>query len=114
MILSALKAYYRLPIQRGKWRITKSLAQRVKGLQSVKVEVPGGEIWVDLRQSSSHSFLMSGPSRSDEQEVMKHFIRPGSVCYDIGAHWGVHSVFMASLGAKVFSFEPCPAVLPSL
>jgi len=45
----------------------------------------------------------------DAQAVMQKSIRSGSIVYDIGANYGVHTLLMARLvgdSGKVFSFEP--------
>lgn len=89
------------------------LANRLESLQSVRLAVPGGFVYADLRKSSAHP-LVHSQTELTEQDVMRRFVKPGTVAFDIGAHWGYHSVFMTSLGAKVFAFEPCPSVLPSL
>lgn len=52
-----------------------------------------------------------------EQEVMLFMgslITPGSVVFDIGANVGNHSLYFASKGASVYSFEPNPEVASSL
>lgn len=35
-------------------------------------------------------------------------VRPGDVVYDVGAHYGVYSIFAGARGARVFAFEPDP------
>lgn len=49
-----------------------------------------------------------------ETAALKELVSPGSVVYDIGANRGELSAFFASLGARVFSFEPVPTTYTSL
>ena len=39
----------------------------------------------------------------------RQFIRPGDLCFDLGAHTGNHSLAWLQLGAKVIAVEPQPA-----
>ena len=46
-----------------------------------------------------------------ESALMKRHLRPGSVCFDIGAQAGYHTLYASSLvgpGGRVFAFEPAP------
>lgn len=48
------------------------------------------------------------------QEAYKRFVRPGMIVYDVGASVGFHSLLLATMGAKVYSFEPNPVGRASL
>jgi len=42
---------------------------------------------------------------------MKHYLNPGSVCFDIGAQAGYHTLYAATMvgpSGRVFAFEPAP------
>ena len=41
-----------------------------------------------------------------ELDLLKHFITPESIVYDIGGNIGYHTVAFATLAKEVYSFEP--------
>ena len=43
-----------------------------------------------------------------ERALYRPFIRPGDLCYDVGANYGVKTEVFLSLGALVVAFEPQP------
>jgi FkbM family methyltransferase len=43
--------------------------------------------------------------------VFTRIVRPGDVCFDVGANFGYYSCLLARYGAKVYGFEPLPAML---
>lgn len=97
---------------RGGAKLTRRLAERYPALQFYKAEVPGGFLFVDLRNNGAHPFLMGESLLSDEHLVMKQVVRAGETAYDIGANAGLYTVWLSSLvgkSGKVFSFEPNPA-----
>lgn len=97
---------------RGGSKLTRRLAEQYPALQLYKANVPGGFLFVDLRNNGAHLFLMGESLLSDEHLVMKRVVRPGEVAYDVGANAGLFTVWLSSLvgkSGKVFSFEPNPA-----
>jgi FkbM family methyltransferase len=57
------------------------------------------------------------PWEPDEQQIMRRLVRPGDTAFDIGAHFGEHSVLLAELcgpTGRVFAFEPNPERLDCL
>lgn len=49
-----------------------------------------------------------------EHNIYERYVGPRSICYDIGAYVGTHSILFALLGAQVYSFEPSPFNYPRL
>lgn len=43
--------------------------------------------------------------------IFTRIVRPGDVCFDVGANFGYYSCLLARYGAKVYGFEPIPAML---
>lgn len=40
--------------------------------------------------------------------VFKQLVRPGEICFDVGANFGFYTCLFARLGARVYAFEPVP------
>jgi len=50
-------------------------------------------------------------------KIMTHHVRPGTVAYDLGANYGMHTLLLARLAGpsgQIFAFEPDPEVLEAL
>jgi FkbM family methyltransferase len=60
----------------------------------------------------SLAYLYGGREREEMQAMIAH-IRPGSVVYDLGANYGMHTLLFARLAGpegRVLAFEPSPGV----
>lgn len=112
-----LIAFYLKTRLRGSWRITEFLAKRFSELQNFPVLTEFGEIYVDLRIGSGRGLVIESAYKTGEEIVLKEFIKPGDVAYDIGAHFGFYTIAMSHFvgsNGSVFAFEPNPQVLQSL
>lgn len=61
--------------------------------------------------------MIYGGWEPELHKLMAEQIRPGDVVYDLGANFGIYSIYMARLvgpKGKVYSFEPIPAILEEL
>jgi len=98
------------------------LARYIPLLHALPVTVPGGHLYVDLRDGMSQLLLAGSPwtdapFEPSEQEIMRRVVRQGDVVFDIGAHIGLHTVLLSSLARDtgfVHAFEMNPMRLPSL
>jgi FkbM family methyltransferase len=102
---------------RGSTRLTLFLARRISRLQSVSTPADHGSLFVDLREPSSHGLFAGLLPEADERSWLARIIKPGQTAFDVGAHWGLYTVLLASLvgqRGRVFAFEPCPRVLVQL
>jgi FkbM family methyltransferase len=45
---------------------------------------------------------------------MQRHIKRGSVAYDIGANYGIHTLLMGRLAGRVYAFEPVPRIFDCL
>jgi len=71
------------------------------------------------RQNKIETALLSGKDNYDIDNfsVISAFVRPGSVCFDIGANIGVYTVVMGKISGDkgfVHSFEPVPHIRSKL
>ena len=101
---------------RGATRLTLLLANQLKTLQCVPIQVEGGEIHLDLRIINAHGYLIDYDAEFNERKVVNRLVKPGDTVFDIGAHLGLYSVLFSNLvkQGKVFAFEPNPLVLTVL
>lgn len=116
-LLTKFLAFYNRSGLRGSYRLTTLLANRLASLQSVPIATPNGTVYGDLRISSATAILANPDSQSGEDLVMKACVRPGTIVYDIGAHFGFYTVLLSELvgpAGRVLAFEPNTELLPSL
>src|SRR5438094_590365 len=79
-------------------------------------------LFLDMRDAVCRDILRDSPYdhhpwEPDEQQVMRRIVRRGEIAFDIGAHFGEHSVLLADLvgpHGRVFAFEPNPERLDAL
>ena len=100
---------------RGGDRVVNYLAHHSTLLQCAPVKVGKLKLFMDLRSPTCRDWLHHDLDKWEpgEREVMRQFVMPGDVVYDIGANMGLHTAFLSSLvgpNGKVFTFEPNPAL----
>jgi FkbM family methyltransferase len=62
-----------------------------------------------------HTMNRAGLAQMDEQmDVYRQFVRPGDLCFDVGANRGVKAEALLRLGARVVAVEPIPACIEEL
>lgn len=91
-----------------KRRIWISVLRRLHPI--VQVQVGGRKMVVDLKDYVLGRILyLDGQYEADVQGLMQHMNLQGSVCLDIGANIGLHTIAMSHYvgdSGKVFAFEP--------
>ena len=103
----------RLP---GKTKITRLLAKYVPSLHSFPINFEDRPpVYMDLRVPGTQFWLEGSPWKTSpwepgEQEVIRRFVKPRSVVYDIGAHLGIHTTLFSTIASEVHAFEPNPAL----
>lgn len=63
-----------------------------------------------------HAYLFGGWERKS-MKWMVRYVQPGSVAYDLGANYGMHTLLLARLvgpGGRVYAFEPNPEIRRAL
>ena len=64
-------------------------------------------------QHTSHAHI-NGTYERDVQEAIDGIVRPGDVCYDLGASIGYMTLLMARKASHVYSFEPAPHAIAEM
>jgi FkbM family methyltransferase len=107
----------------GRTRVAARLASVLPAWQRVPLEVvPGQRVYLDMRDVMARDLLCDYPPPSniwepDEQDVMRRIVAPGEIAFDIGSHFGEHSVLLATLvgpSGRIFAFEPNPDRIDAL
>ena len=102
---------------RGSTRLAILLAQASPQWREAPVQVGDSTVFVDLREASSHGLFVGQLPEESERRFLQRRVGLGQVVVDVGSHWGLYTVQLASQvgpGGRVFAFEPCPSVLPCL
>jgi FkbM family methyltransferase len=63
-----------------------------------------------------HAYLYGGWERK-AMDMMVRYVKPGSIAYDLGANYGMHTLLMGRLvgpSGHVYAFEPNPEIFLSL
>jgi FkbM family methyltransferase len=117
-----IRTYLRTGL-RGRTRLPFLASRYLKALQAVAIHFADrNPVYVDLRDGYAH-WLLSGdpwehaPWETAEQKIMRHFVSPGDVAFDIGANLGLHSALLSRLigpSGTLHVFEVNPALLPNL
>jgi FkbM family methyltransferase len=75
-------------------------------LSSAQTRYSGKFYFYDNDYIIGQSIKLYGEYTETEIDVLKNFITPNSVIYDIGGNIGYHTVAFATLAKEVYSFEP--------
>jgi FkbM family methyltransferase len=69
-----------------------------------------------LRREWLSRQVASGEGRHFEDDIplLKTFVKPTDICWDIGANAGTYTLHLSRLAAQVFAFEPVPHSLDVL
>jgi FkbM family methyltransferase len=88
-----------------KWRVR--LAKNIPEFQSVPIN--GYQVLVRPKEHMGAALLYLG-EQSDHQEfeIIRRFIRPCDICFDIGANIGYYTLMLAKVAKEIHAFEPVP------
>lgn len=101
-------------LPRGYWRIASWAARRDPTLWDIALPLaspPGEYIRVDMRETVASNFLRHGliPGQRGHEKLLRGLLRPGDLCFDIGANVGYTAILFASLvqpGGRLVALEP--------
>jgi len=62
---------------------------------------------------TSHAHI-KGAYERDVQDAIDGMVRPGDICYDLGASIGYMTLLMARKAKRVYSFEPAPHAIAEM
>jgi FkbM family methyltransferase len=89
-----------------------ALYRRLRPSGLVRVEVPGGHLWVDAADEGvGRALLARGSYESAESELFARLVKPGMTVVDVGANVGYYTVLASRLvgpAGRVLAFEPEP------
>jgi len=105
--LSRLVAAY--PFRRGQTRLRRTTSPWLVGQLAV-----GPWVRVSGVVEAEWDFLLNRVKEDATTEFIKSFVQPGMTFVDAGANVGYFTLLAASLGARVISYEPTPAVFERL
>jgi FkbM family methyltransferase len=95
---------------RRAWRRRVSIPLRGRVAPETTIQLPGRRMRVDLRDYPiGQSLYLDGSYEPALERLMRHTDLGGSVCLDIGANIGVHTLTMSELvgpTGRVYAFEP--------
>jgi FkbM family methyltransferase len=76
------------------------------------------DIWINVQRGNViEEAMITGTYDPDTSRIIRHFVKPGNICIDVGANVGALTMLMAKLIGKsghVFAFEPGPPYLKTL
>lgn len=75
-----------------------------------QVQINGYQMLVFINETVGRQICWNKCYEKNETQYISNFLKPGNICFDIGANVGYFSLLMASLVAdgEVHSFEPIP------
>jgi FkbM family methyltransferase len=62
---------------------------------------------LSVSEHTSHTYIR-GTYEQEMQQALDRLVRPGDICYDLGASIGYMTLLMARKARAVYSFEPAP------
>lgn len=101
-------------LPRGYWRLASWATRRDPALWDIALPLacPAGEfIRVDMRETVASNFLRHGliPGQRGHAKLLRSLLRPGDLCFDVGANVGYTAILFAWLvqpGGRVVALEP--------
>jgi FkbM family methyltransferase len=84
-----------------------ALVMRVSGRTAIIESGPLAGMRLAISEHTSHTYIR-GTYEVEMQRALDRLVRPGDICYDLGASIGYMTLLMARKAKWVYSFEPAP------
>jgi FkbM family methyltransferase len=102
--IRAVRFVNQLPI-RGRSRFVSWLVRRFSYFHEQKVTLGSRTVYADFRQAMCFGLAVRS-LEDEEQAIMRKYVRPDDVAFDIGGNVGLHTALLADLAREVHVFEP--------
>lgn len=92
-------------------------ASHLAHISSVPLPTRVGKIYIDPRYDDWHYLVARRYDRDAELAAIARAVRPGSICFDVGAHLGEYAIALAKAtgpSGSVIAFEPNPRLVRNL
>lgn len=95
-----------LPI-RGRSRFVSWCLQHFSYFHEQRVTLGSRTVYADFRQAMCFGLAVRS-LEDEEQAIIRRYVRPDDVAFDIGSNVGLHTPLLADLAREVHVFEPQP------
>ena len=100
----------------GRWNrpLPRGIAMRRQTINNVKGKIIAAGLYRPARFLFDHLDRARLVERRQRRNFYRALIRPGDLCFDVGANIGDYTDAPVSLGARVIAIEPQPACIDEL
>lgn len=102
----AARLINQLPI-RGRTRLVSWLLRHFSYFHEQRVSLGNRTVYADFRQAMCFGLAVRS-LEDEEQTIMREYVGPNDVAFDIGGNVGLHTGLLADLALAVHVFEPQP------
>lgn len=117
--IAIARAFMRLPVQIGRWRVEQFIANWAKEHPSQQTVTVAGRVQMRLDTSDflQRTLFSANDFEPRIRETIEKRLKPGDVFVDVGANVGFYSLCaskVVGVGGKIYAFEPAPETISAL